>query len=130
MPRKASNKKTRRGGFYEFKGGIAPGAPSWGRGSEMGSFNADQINSGAQYGRGRKHKKSRKHTRRNKRKMKGGNKYGAVSASYVGTGSRGMMDVVGTNTKYPPFGGAAQGAFNNAGAQPGSGFKSFDILPK
>jgi hypothetical protein len=60
----------------------------------------------------------------------GGVKYGAVSASFVGTGSRGIADRVGTNTKYPPFGGPAQGAFNNAGAQPGSGFGSFNILPK
>ena len=34
---------------------------------------------------------------------------------------------LGSGTKFPPFGGAAQGAFNNAGAGPGN-FKSFGGL--
>lgn len=70
---------------------------------------------------GRRHKHSRRH-----RKMKrGGDKYGAVSASYQGTGSRGLIDVAPTTTKYPTIGGPQYGAFNNHGAQPGSGFGSF-----
>jgi len=131
------HKKTLRGGFYGFDGAVGTGAPSWGRGSEMGGFVVDKTgNIGdmrkgsqpVQYGRGRRNKKGR----RTRRKMRGGggNKYGAVSASFTGTGSRGMANYVGTNTKYPPFGGPSQGAFNNAGAQPGSGFGSFNILPK
>jgi hypothetical protein len=57
--------------------------------------------------------------------MKGGSRFGAVAASYQGKGSAGLIDVAQVNTKYPPFGGAKHGAFNNAGAQPGSGFSSF-----
>ena len=64
-------------------------------------------------------------TKRSASVKRGGSAYGAVSASYQGTGSRGIIDVVPVTTKYPPFGPAAGGAFNNAGAQPGSGFGSF-----
>jgi hypothetical protein len=128
MLRRTRKHKTRkhRGGFYSFQGAVGTGAPNWGRGSEMGDFNARQINSGAQYGRGRRRKSRGRKTRR----MRGGGKFGATSASFVGTGSRGMIDVVGGTTKYPPYGGPQFGAFNNAGAQPGSGHASFDILPK
>ena len=63
--------------------------------------------------------------RRKTRKHRGGSRFGAVAASYQGSGSRGMADFVATNTKVPPFGPAAGGAFNNAGAQPGSGYGSF-----
>jgi len=70
---------------------------------------------------GRRRKHSRKHSRRHR----GGDKYGAVSASYQGTGSRGIIDVAQTTTKYPTIGGPQYGAFNNHGAQPGSGFGSF-----
>jgi hypothetical protein len=133
-PKKSAShkrRKTVRGGYYSFDGAVGTGAPSWGRGSEMGPFTVDKINAGAQYGRGRrrKSKKTRRHRRKSMRGG-GGTKYGAVAASFNGTGSRGMANFVPTNTKYPPFGGPAQGAFNNAGAQPGSGFGSFNILPK
>ena len=130
MPRKTKKtvrKGRQRGGFYEFKGAVAPGAPNWGRGSEMGGFTVDKINAGAQYGRGRRRSRSHKRGRKGRRTMRGGGKYGAVSASFVGTGSRGIADHVGSGTKFPPFGGAAHGAFNNAGAGPGN-FKSFGGL--
>lgn len=75
-------------------------------------------------GRRRKHTR-RSGGRRHRKVKRGGDKYGAVSASYQGTGSRGMIDVVPTTTKYPTAGGPQYGAFNNHGAQPGSGFGSF-----
>jgi hypothetical protein len=115
----------------------------WGRGSEMGDFSISTRGANAQYGAARKKRSAS--TKRGGRKTKrsastkrggkkgkrsasvkrGGSAYGAVAASYQGTGSRGIMDVVPVTTKYPPFGPAAGGAFNNAGAQPGSGFGSF-----
>ena len=58
------------------------------------------------------------------RKHRGGGKFGGVSASYVGTGSRGMADRVPVSTRTGDS-GPALGAFNNFGAQPGSGFGSF-----
>ena len=125
MPRKTrtSKKKTRKvkGGYYGMSGAVAPGAPAWTRGSEMGDYAISSRGGNTQYGakrHGRKGKKTQK-------KKKGGSRFGAVSASYQGTGQRGMIDVVPTNTKFPPFGPAQQGAFNNAGAQPGSGYASF-----
>jgi hypothetical protein len=142
MPRRRHTKKrgTRRhrkmkGGYYGASGAIAPGAMAWGRGSEMGQFTVDKGgNIGnlnpqnvIQYGSGRR-RKSR--GRRTRRKMKGGGKYGAVAASFVGTGSRGIADHVGTNTKYPPFGGPAQGAFNDGARASIAKGGSFDILPK
>jgi hypothetical protein len=56
--------------------------------------------------------------------MKGGSGFGGVSAGFVGTGSRGVADYVpvGPRGAYSN-GGAAQGAFNNYGAGPGSSFK-------
>lgn len=139
MPRKtqkrSASRKTMKGGYYGASGAIAPGAMEWGRGSEMGDFAISTRGANAQYGSSRKKRgvkrKSKKTTRGGKRGKRsasvkrGGGSYGAVSAGYQGTGSRGIMDVVPTTTKYPPFGPAAGGAFNNAGAQPGSGFGSF-----
>lgn len=59
-----------------------------------------------------------------KRKQRGSGKYGGVSASYQGTGSRGIADFQGVITR-DGSGAPAQGAFNNHGAQPGSGYSSF-----
>jgi hypothetical protein len=128
MPRKSRTSKKHtlrrkhRGGYYSAVGAIAPGAMEWGRGSEMGDYAISSRGGNTQFGRGRK---SRKGKPKKTRKMRGGNKFGAVSASYQGTGARGIADYVPTNTKYPPFGPAQLGAFNNAGAQPGSGYGSF-----
>lgn len=141
MPRKtqkrSASRKTMKGGYYGASGAIAPGAMEWGRGSEMGDFAISTRGANAQYGSSRK-KRGGKRTKRSASKKRGGKRgkrsasvkrggsaYGAVSASYQGTGTRGIADVVPTTTKYPPFGPAAGGAFNNAGAQPGSGFGSF-----
>jgi hypothetical protein len=145
MPGKTRKRSAsvKRGGYYGASGAIAPGAMEWGRGSEMGDFSISTRGANAQYGAARKKRSAS--TKRGGRKTKrsastkrggkkgkrsasvkrGGSAYGAVAASYQGTGSRGIMDVVPVTTKYPPFGPAAGGAFNNAGAQPGSGFGSF-----
>jgi hypothetical protein len=142
MPRRHTKKrgtrrhKKQRGGFYSFNGAVGTGAPAWSRGSEMGGFVVDKSgnigNMGPdgmrppiQYGRGRKRKSRGRKTRR----MRGGGKYGAVAASYVGTGSRGIADRVGTNTKYPPFGGPAHGAFNDGARHSMASGQSFNILP-
>ncbi len=114
-----------RGGYYGASGAIAPGAMKWSAGSEMGPFVAGRGGNATLGGRRRKH--SRKHTRKTHkrhRKMRGGNKYGGVSASYQGTGSAGMQDYKGIITR-DGSGAPAGGAFNNFGAQPGSGYGSF-----
>lgn len=116
---KKHGRKTRkhRGGYYGAVGAIAPGAMQWGTGSEMGDWAVSSRGGNSQYGAGRK--------RKGRKTRRGGSRYGAVSASYQGTGSRGLANYLPTNTKVPPFGGPAGGAFNNAGAQPGSGYGSF-----
>jgi hypothetical protein len=55
--------------------------------------------------------------------MRGGGGFGGVSAGYVGTGVKGVADYVpiGPRGAYSN-GGAAQGAFNDYGAKPGSSF--------
>jgi len=120
--RVGKRRHTRRGGYYGATGAIAPGAMEWGRGSEMGDWAISSRGNNAIYGSGRK----RRRTRRMKKAKRGGDKYGSVSASYQGTGSRGIIDVAQTTTKYPTHGGPQYGAFNNHGAQPGSGFGSFN----
>ena len=139
MPRRHTKKRgtrrrKQRGGYYSFNGAVGTGAPDWGRGSEMGQFAVDKggnignLNPGnvIQYGRGRKRKSRGRKTRR----MRGGGKYGAVAASFAGTGSRGIADHVGTNTKYPPFGGPAEGRFNDGARASIERGDSFNILPK
>ena len=88
-------------------------------GGSSSSSSSDEEKQVATAGRRRRSKKTKRRT------MRGGGKYGGVAASYTGTGERGIANYYPTNTNYPPFGGASQGAFNNAGAQPGSGFGSF-----
>lgn len=137
MPRKSksrvSKKHTRRhrkhrGGFYGASGAIAPGAMEWSRGSEAGPYAAglgDRGGNSFQLGAGRKRRGSRKGSRRAGRKTRrGGGKYGGVSASYEGTGERGIANFSGIITR-DGSGAPAEGAFNNNGAQPGSGFDSF-----
>jgi hypothetical protein len=138
MPRRHTKKKTQkrrklRGGYYGASGAIAPGAIAWTAGSEMGSFAVDKggnignMRNGTQpiqYGRGRKRRG------RKTRRMKGGGKYGGVSASFQGSGSRGMADYAGVNTRVPPLGGSAYGEFNDAAAASMRAGNSFDILPK
>jgi len=137
MPRRHTKKhgtrrRKQRGGYYSFQGGLAPGAASWGAGSEMGQFAVDKggnignLNPGnvIQYGRGRKRKTRGRKTHR----QRGGGKYGGVSAGYSGTGSRGLATFVGSSTRNPT-GDAALGAFNNHGAQSLADSSSFNILP-
>jgi hypothetical protein len=116
--------KVKKGGYYSFAGDLGhPGAANWKSESEMGSYAISSRGGNTQFGRGRKRKG--KKTRKAKR---GGSKYGAVSASYQGTGARGIADVVGISPNKPGF--ATQGEFNNYGAQPGSGFGSFITTSK
>jgi hypothetical protein len=125
MHRKGHTKKHRttrrkhRGGYYGAKGAIAPGAMEWGRGSEMGSWAISSRGGNTQYGSGKRRRGAKK-----TRKHRGGGKFGGVSASFQGSGSRGMADYKPIMTR-DGTGSAAGGAFNNFGAQPGSGFSSF-----
>lgn len=122
MKRKTHRRK-HRGGYYGASGAIAPGAMQWTAGSEMGGWAADissRGGNGVQYGRGRK----RKGKRSTRRKMRGGGKYGGVSASFQGAGERGLANYSPVITRGAP-GGAVGGAFNNYGAGPGSGDSSF-----
>lgn len=121
-------RKTRRGGYYGAAGPIVPGsdAMQWNGGSEMGAFTADQINKGAKMTGGRR----RRHRRRTV-KRRGGGKYGGVSASFDGTGQRGMGNYVGASTRVSGADDIAKfGKFNDNGAPPGN-FGSFGgMFPK
>ena len=128
--RKRTQRKKHRGGasFYGPTGVIGPGALEWGAGSEMGGYSADQINAGAQVRRGGRRRKTR-HRRKSRR---GGGKFGGVSASFNGTGQRGIGNYDGISTRVGPGNNAnvaAGGKFNNFGAQPGSGHASFKLFP-
>jgi hypothetical protein len=128
MHRKGHTKKHRmtrkkqRGGFYGAVGAIAPGAMEWGRGSEMGAWATSSRGGNTHYGAGRRKSRGKKMTRR--RKTRGGGRFGGVSASFQGTGSRGIADFKPIVTR-DGSGAAAEGAFNNFGIQPGSGHSSF-----
>jgi hypothetical protein len=104
-----------KGGYYSFSGAVGTGAPNWTRGAEVPT--PDYVKSG-----GRRRRVTKKGARRT-RKHRGGSLYGATSASYQGTGARGIADFVAVDTKGPYVnGGAAKGAFNDFGAKPGSSF--------
>jgi len=120
MPRKGrkTTKRRTKGGFYSFSGseGGIPGAAAWRSNSEMGEFSLSNRGGNAQFGaRRRKNKKTKR------RRMRGGGSYGQAVAGYVGTGARGLADGVDVSQ---PAGKASGGAFNNYGAQPGSGHGS------
>ncbi len=122
MHAKKGGKKTKkvRGGYYGAAGPIegTTGAMRWGTGSEIGGVGTRGGNTQTA---GRR-RKSRKGTKKSKsRKMRGGNKYGGVSASFQGQGIAGMAQYNQTTSRGAP-GTAAQGAFNNFGAAPGSKF--------
>jgi hypothetical protein len=102
--------KKHKGGYYGFSGQVGTGAPLWTRHTEVPVVGG---------------RRKRKHTKRHgKRKHRGGSRFGAVAASFQGTGSRGIADTLQTNSKTPPFGGSSQGAFNNA-AGSGSTYDNF-----
>ena len=118
MPHKKSvkrktHRRKHRGGYYGASGAIAPGAMQWSAGSEMGGWAADVSsragNGGVQYGRGRK----RKGKRSTRRKLRGGGKFGGVSASFQGAGERGLANYGGVTTR-DQVGSAAGGAFNDS----------------
>lgn len=115
------HKKVKKGGFYGASGAIAPGAMEWKAGSEMGGFSVSSRGGNTQYGASR-HKGSKKGKKT--RKMRGGGKFGGVSASFTGSGERGMANYVGVNTR-GGTGSPAGGMFNYHGALPGSGGDSF-----
>jgi len=110
-----------RGGYYGATGAIAPGAMQWGTGTEMGDFVANSTRAGnnAVLGAGRKRrgsKKASRKTRRRHRKMRGGEKYGVVSAGFLGDGTAGMANVHGVTTNHNLNNSAKLGAFNDGGA--------------
>ena len=120
--RRKTHKKTKKGGYYSFSGDVGvPGGAKWVSGSEMGDWSVSNRAGNAQYGRGRKRKGGKK-TRKSKVK-RGGAPFGAVSASYQGTGARGIADVVGVSTNKPGF--ATEGEFNYHGGKPGDGLPNF-----
>lgn len=130
MARKSTKKRTvrrrkMRGGYYGFDGALATGAANWGRSSEMGDFvsNSSRGGNNAILGAGRK-RKSKKAGRRTRRKMRGGGKYGGVSASFGGEGVAGLANYHGVTSRDNP-GVPTGGKFNNYGAGPSSGFGSF-----
>ncbi len=126
MPHKKGHKgrKTvKKGGYYGFSGAVGTGAPAWSRGSEMGDFAISSRGGNTQYG-ARRHKGSKKSKKTMKKRMRGGGKFGGVSASFQGTGERGIANYKGIITR-DGTGSPAGGSFNNFGAQPGSGYGSF-----
>ncbi len=110
-----------KGGYYGFNGALGTGAPNWQRSSEMGEYSISNRGGNAQYGRGRKQKG--KKTRKLRKARRGGSRFGQVSQTFQGDGERGMANAHGVSVNKPGF--PTQGEFNNFGAQPGSGFKSF-----
>ena len=125
-PKRKTHRRKHRGGYYGASGAIAPGAMQWTAGSEMGQWAGDMSSRGGngkvQYGSGRRRKAKGKRSTR--RKHRGGGKFGGVSASFEGTGERGLANYSGVNTRGAP-GDPVGGDFNNHGAQPGSGSSSF-----
>lgn len=117
---RSTKRKVKKGGYYSAVGAIAPGAMEWGRNSEMGGFAVSSRGGNTQHGSGRKRKQTRK--RKTKR---GGGSFAQVSASYQGTGSRGIADHVAVDTKGSTAGSAAGGSFNYFGAKP-SDFSNFN----
>lgn len=115
MARRKTKKGTRkhRGGFYGAAGPIpgAGGAPAgmrWGTSQEVPTPN---------YVKGGRRRKTK-----GRKTKRGGSRFGAVSASFQGTGVNGMANYTGVTTK-GGSGNYAYGAFNDNGAKPGSSFK-------
>jgi len=117
--KRATRRRTHRGGYYGFNGALATGAADWSRKSEMGEFVADGSRGGNNAilgaGRKRKSRKGSKKSRKTRRVKRGGGKYGGVSASFEGNGVAGMADYAG-RTSRDNVGVANMGKFNNYGA--------------
>jgi hypothetical protein len=116
-------KRKMRGGYYGFDGALATGAANWSRSSEMGDFvsNSSRGGNNAILGAGRKRRGTKKSRKTRRRKMRGGGKYGGVSASFGGEGVAGMANYSGVTSRDNP-GVPTGGKFNDFGAQPGSTF--------
>lgn len=115
-------KTAKKGGFYSFNGALATGAPSWTRGNEMAPEVAGRAGNMQMGGR---RKRVSKKTRKTKR---GGGSFAQAVSGFTGVGTaRGLG---GFQDVSSPMGKAAGGQFNNYGAQPGSGFKSFITTSK
>jgi hypothetical protein len=122
--RKGGRSKTaKKGGFYGFNGALATGAADWKTGTEMPSGMSSR--GGNTMAGGRRKRKGGKKTRRPRR---GGGSFAQANAGFTGVGTaRGLG---GYQDVSAPTGKAAGGEFNNYGAQPGSGYGSFNILNK
>jgi len=112
---------TKKGGYYGAAGPIAVGAMRWDAGNEVEAPKYAQAGG-----------KRRRTHRKNKRKVRGGGKYGGVSASYEGTGYRGIPNHRGIDTKTAPLPGrpAALGGFNDNGDPPGNFAGFAGMFPK
>jgi hypothetical protein len=100
MVRRRTKRSRSRGGYYGYNGSLATGAPNWTASSEMGDWSISTRGANATYGSSRSRRSHRRKTRRSR--VSGAGKFGAVSASFQGTGQRGIIDVVPVNTKgYP-----------------------------
>ena len=115
MPHRKSHRRSRkgrktmkkRGGSYGFSGAVGTGAPLY--------TTSQEVKTPSYAG-------ARRRKSRSRRRVKGGTRFETSSAGYVGTGSRGVADYVDVGSTR---GTSAMGAFNNYGAQPGSGGSSF-----
>lgn len=111
-------RKVKRGGYYGFSGELAKGAPAWSKSEEV------PVAGRAGNTFGGRRKKSKK-TRKTKR---GGGSFAQAVSGFTGQGTaRGLG---GYQDVSSPMGKAQEGAFNNHGAQPGSGFGSFITTSK
>lgn len=122
QPKGGRRRKTqkKRGGSYGFSGALATGAPAWSKSEEQPL----PGRAGNTFG-GRRKRKGTKKTRKTKR---GGGSFGQAVAGFTGQGTaRGLG---GYQDVSSPAGKAQEGAFNNHGAQPGSGFGSFITTSK
>ncbi len=117
--RHTTKRKIRKGGYYGFTGALETGAPAWSRSTEVAPIAGGAMQCGA-----RRRKRTSKKSKRRHRKQRGGTRFSTASASYQGTGSRGIADFVPVTTR-GESGTAAGGSFNNHGVQPGGGFSSF-----
>jgi hypothetical protein len=117
MHRKGHTTRRRKmkGGYYGAAGPIpgTTGAMQWNKGLEVEP--PAHVKTG-----GRRRKSSKKSSKRT-RKMRGGGKFGGVSASFQGEGVRGLANHVPVSVR-TPVGSAAGGSFNNFMAKPGSSF--------
>jgi hypothetical protein len=130
-------RRTMRGGYFGAAGAIAPGAMEWKAGSEYGPMVADRAgnttawgppkpNGLPMYGRGRKRRGGR--TVRKGLRMKGGGRFGATRAEFLGSGERGQINVSQGQAKTAPGPNDYRlGSFND-GNKGFGGFKG--LFPK